>query len=66
MLKKLDDVAVYEDPLGTFWIDREGMLNVITKPVIRTLENTQAFVAPMCHLRRKLKRTVVTWAKFRR
>jgi CheY-like chemotaxis protein len=45
MISKPTDVQVYEDTLASFWINNEGILNIVTKPVLRTKENTQVFVS---------------------
>ena len=36
-----DGTKIYEMPLSTFWIDKDGILHSISKNVPRTLDNTK-------------------------
>jgi hypothetical protein len=50
LLNKPNDIEIFEDPLATFWFDKNGILNITTKPVTRTLENTRVLILKIKNL----------------
>jgi CheY-like chemotaxis protein len=42
-MNKPNDIEIFENPLATYWLDKDGILNMVAKPTIRTAESSRSF-----------------------
>lgn len=43
-MNKPDNIEIFEHPLATYWLDENGIMHIVTNPVVRTLEKSQSLI----------------------